>query len=81
MIIIVMIIIIIIALFILGRKQCVLKFTSNTWLKSYKHKIKLQFISTLLSDGTLTLHVMNRSAENCCRTVHNTERQGNTIGK
>ena len=30
---IIIIIIIIIALFILGRKQCVLKFTSKTWLK------------------------------------------------
>ena len=29
----IIIIIIIIALFILGRKQCVLKFTSKTWLK------------------------------------------------
>ena len=24
---------------------------------------------------------MNSAAENCCRTVHNIERQGSTIGK
>ena len=42
---------------------------------SYKSKA-IVYIDSLFTNGTSTLYVINSSAKNYCRTVHNAEHQG-----